>query len=634
MSTTLERRPRELDPAATTNPASVIIVDDPLWPYARSLSKDKWHEEFKGDDDIVSFVANNNEPSAQTGKLSLFFDGTALKAKLPDGSVATLTQLGVGLYQAHDATLDAFAQAASGPDLLAFFSGVDAVSTTPFTAFARSMLDDPDAVTLRATIGLGSAATRNAPVSGDAVAGEVVLGNDSRLGSTSDPTLSALAALTVSAADRMIFSTGVETFGLTTLTAFARTLLDDADAATMRGTLGLGTAATRSTPVSGNAASGEVVLGNDTRLTGSQAADATLTGLSALATAADQGIYATGADTFAMYALTAYGRSLVAAAAASNARTTLGLGTLATLSTVDTTELTNSGVTYAKIQNVTATDRLLGRATAGAGVVEEITCTPFARTFLDDIDAATTRTTLGLGSAATVNTGTGATNAILGNDARLADARASTWGSIGGTLSTQSDLNTALTGKQPIDATLTALAALVTAADNYIYATGPDTFALGTITTFGRSLIDDVFASNARVTLGLGGAATLNVGTGASTVAAGDDGRFTDSRPLLAASTVPNHYFTEQTAVTTTPRTLAVTDSGTVLPMNAASGVVTIPTYAAGFKGFACEVYAVQATTVNATTTGTMLLAAGESCHIRAINGTWKVSKMTATAFT
>jgi len=56
----------------------------------------------------------------------------------------------------------------------------------------------------------------------------------------------------------------------------------------------------------------------------------------------------------------------------------------------------NDAVTYAKIQNVSATDKLLGRSSAGAGDIEEITCTAAGRALLDDADAAAQRTTLGL----------------------------------------------------------------------------------------------------------------------------------------------------------------------------------------------------------------------------------------------
>jgi hypothetical protein len=68
---------------------------------------------------------------------------------------------------------------------------------------------------------------------------------------------------------------------------------------------------------------------------------------------------------------------------------------------VDTTELAADAVTYAKIQNVSATDKLLGRSTAGAGDVEEITCTAAGRALLDDADATAQRATLGLGTLAT-----------------------------------------------------------------------------------------------------------------------------------------------------------------------------------------------------------------------------------------
>jgi hypothetical protein len=60
------------------------------------------------------------------------------------------------------------------------------------------------------------------------------------------------------------------TIGAHGMSAFGSTLVDDTDAATARGTLGLGSAATKTAPASGNAAAGEVVLGSDTRLTDSR----------------------------------------------------------------------------------------------------------------------------------------------------------------------------------------------------------------------------------------------------------------------------------------------------------------------------------------------------------------------------
>ena len=60
-----------------------------------------------------------------------------------------------------------------------------------------------------------------------------------------------------------------------------------------------------------------------------------------------------------------------------------------TFGTVATGGITNSAVTYAKIQNVTATSRFLGRISAGAGVVEELTGTQ-ATSLLDLFSTTTT----------------------------------------------------------------------------------------------------------------------------------------------------------------------------------------------------------------------------------------------------
>lgn len=66
-----------------------------------------------------------------------------------------------------------------------------------------------------------------------------------------------------------------------------------------------------------------------------------------------------------------------------------------------------------------------------------------------------------------------------------------------------SGLQAALDGKQPLDATLTGLAATTfNTAGQVAYATGTDTFATVTTTSFGRSLWDDNDAAAGRTTLG------------------------------------------------------------------------------------------------------------------------------------
>lgn len=81
----------------------------------------------------------------------------------------------------------------------------------------------------------------------------------------------------------------------------------------------------------------------------------------------------------------------------------------------------NQAITYAKIQNVSATDKLLGRSTAGAGVIEEITLTAAGRALIDDADATAQRTTLGLGSAATATVTTSTTDTTAGRVVRVGD---------------------------------------------------------------------------------------------------------------------------------------------------------------------------------------------------------------------
>lgn len=62
-------------------------------------------------------------------------------------------------------------------------------------------------------------------------------------------------------------------------------------------------------------------------------------------------------------------------------------------------------------------------------------------------------------------------------------------------------VTTSLAGKQPIDADLTAIAALTSAANQLPYSTGANTWAMTTLSLAGRNLIDDADAATQRTTL-------------------------------------------------------------------------------------------------------------------------------------
>lgn len=94
----------------------------------------------------------------------------------------------------------------------------------------------------------------------------------------------------------------------------------------------------------------------------------------------------------------------------------------------------NDAVTYAKIQNTSGTDVLLGRSTAGSGDIEEIVCTSAGRALLDDASASAQLTTLGAQAANSMLTEVAAvpitTDGIwYGNaDGVLRIATSSSWG--------------------------------------------------------------------------------------------------------------------------------------------------------------------------------------------------------------
>jgi hypothetical protein len=321
----------------------------------------------------------------------------------------------------------------------------------------------------------------------------------------SSDSLEAIRTLTP-AADRAPYYTGTNTAALMTVTAFARTLLDDPNVTTMRATLG------------------------------AQATHPNLTALSGPTAATNTLPYFNSATTMLVTPFTAFGRSLIDDADAATARATLEVDSAATVAA-------NLAAGLATKQDLDATLTALAGTSTGANTinywtgVDATTTTPltaFARTLLDDTDAATMRGTLSVYS--------------------IADS--------------DSNLTAGLATKQPLDATLTALAGLATGINQLAYATGTDTFAQTTLTAFARTILDDTDAVTVRGTIGADDAANLTTG-------------------VLALARLPANLTGKNAATATalqTPRTIqGVAFDGTanitlsVVDKDSATGSATLP---------------------------------------------------------
>lgn len=130
------------------------------------------------------------------------------------------TALGV---QAAHAALTSISGLATVANRMLYATAENVYATTALTPFARTILDDADATTVRETIGANDAANLTSGM----VANE-------RLAAP----LSSIAGL-ATVADKVLYTTDADSYATTTLTAFGRSILDDADAATALTTLGV-----------------------------------------------------------------------------------------------------------------------------------------------------------------------------------------------------------------------------------------------------------------------------------------------------------------------------------------------------------------------------------------------------------
>jgi hypothetical protein len=201
------------------------------------------------------------------------------------------------------------------------------------------------------------------------------------------------------AADEIIYSSASGVLASTTLSSFGRTIASGADAAAVRSSLGLGDIAVQnagSVAISGGTISGITDLAiadggtgastaSDARTnlglaigTDVQAYDAGLASIAGLSTSADELIYLTGADTYAVSSFPAYSRGLIASGnSAADTRTNLGLGSLAVLNLVGSGYIDNGVITSVNIASGSLTfdnygsESVVTAAISGSAVTTE-----------------------------------------------------------------------------------------------------------------------------------------------------------------------------------------------------------------------------------------------------------------------
>ncbi len=205
-----------------------------------------------------------------TGEWDIDISGTAAYATAAPWTGITNTPKTISGYGITNGVTDV--QLAAHTNLTAGAHGI--------SPFGSTLVASANATESRSVLLLGTVATLNVPTSGDAALTEAVKGDDSRLLNARPPTAHTHPFSDLYSTPATLSGYGI-TNGVTQtqfadhtnlatahgISSFGSSVVGSTNATTARTVLQLGTSATLNVASSGDAASGEVVKGNDSRLT-------------------------------------------------------------------------------------------------------------------------------------------------------------------------------------------------------------------------------------------------------------------------------------------------------------------------------------------------------------------------------
>ena len=402
-----DKRITELNALTTLDNADELVVSDTSATETKKITVANFKTNVVGSAHTVQ-----NNGTGLTQRTNLNFDGTHVIATDDSGNNQS------------DITLSTNLQAVSGLTSAANkgiqFTGSGTAGVFDLTAAGKALLDDADAAAQRTTLGLGALATAASVTTSQIAAGTLVTESETIGSNDNDTTIPTSAAvkayadsvggsgnkfttIAVAGQDNVVADTSTDTLTLAAGSNVTLTTTAGTDTVTIAAAGG-GGGSKHTIQNSGTGLTARTNLNFDgthviaTDDSGNDQSDITLSAnlqaVSGLTSAADKGIQFTGSGTAGVFDLTAAGKALIDDASASAQRTTLGLVIGTNVQAYDADLAAIAGLTSAADKGIQFT---------GSGTAGVFDLTAAGKALLDDADAAAQRTTLGLGSIATLS---------------------------------------------------------------------------------------------------------------------------------------------------------------------------------------------------------------------------------------